>query len=206
MRHLRSRASLGALLSAAALLAGSVVKADIVPVFNAATPTANGCTFTYDANLSNGSQLNTGDFFTIYDFNGYVAGSAFAPVDWSISTQNTGITPVGVDPNAFSGDNAGVVNITYTYTGPSGVFQGSTLLGGAGAFGAESTFCNTTAKGTYASQTHKFNPGQPDDNTRQANGGFTVTPTNVPETSSLMLLVPGLVPLGMMLRKRARKA
>lgn len=204
MRHLRSRASLGALLSAAALLAGSVVKADIVPTFNAATPTANGCEFSYNANVSDGSQVNTNDYFTIYDFHGYVSGSAFAPVDWTISVQNTGITPAGVDPNAFGGDSASVINITFTYTGASSI-TGPSLVGGTGAFGAESTFCKTSDLGTYASQTHKFNPGQPDDNTRQANGGFTVTPTNVPETSSLMLLVPGLVPLGIMLRKRARK-
>jgi hypothetical protein len=203
MRHMRSRASLGALLSAAALFAGSAVKADIIPVFNAATPTAGGCEFSYNVNVADGSRVNTGDYFTIYDFNGFIAGSAFAPVDWSITTQFTGVTPAGVDPSAFSGDSAGIINITYTYTGAATIF-GPALIGGTGAFGAESTICTPSALGTYASATHKNNPGNPDDNTYQANAGSVVTP-QVPETSSLMLLIPGLVPLGIMLRRRARK-
>jgi len=186
-------------------MGSSAVRADIIPVFNAATPSANGCTFSYNVNIAEGSRVNTGDYFTIYDFNGYVAGSAFAPVDWTISTAFTGQTPAGVDPGAFSGDSAAVINITYTYTGAATLFGPIAPVGGAGAFGAESTQCSTTGLGTYASSAHKNNPGQPDDNTGQANGGFVVTPSNVPETSSLMLLVPGLVPLGIMLRRKARK-
>lgn len=204
MRTLSRRATLGSVLSVAALVLGQVVRADIVPVFDAATPTAGGCQFTYDADLSTGSRVNTNDFFTIYDFNGYVAGSAFAPVDWAITVQNTGITPAGVDPSAFSGDNPGVANITFTYVGAS-VISGPSLIGGPGAFGAISTVCQTNGLGTYASNVHKDNPGHPDDNTRQANGGFTVTPNSVPETSSLMLLAPGLLPIGMLLRRRSVK-
>jgi hypothetical protein len=205
MRHLRSRASLCALLSAAALIAGSAVKADIIPLFNAATPVSGGCAFTYDVNIADGSRVNTGDYFTIYDFNGLVSGSEVAPIDWSISEQLTGITPAGVDPSAFSGDSAGVLNITFTYTGAPTLF-GPTVVGGPAAFGATSSTCITTGLGTYASNAHKNNPGKPDDNTVQANGGFTVTPAAIPESSSLMLLVPGLVPLSIMLRRRVRKA
>jgi len=205
MRHLRSRATFGALLSAAALLVGNAVKADIIPVFDVVTPSGSNFQFSYTAEVASGSRVNTGDYFTIYDFNGYVAGSAFAPADWSISVQNTGITPVGVDPSAFSGDSASVPNITFTYTGAATIF-GPATVGGTGAFGAESTFSVPHTGGTYASAAHKNNPGKPDDNTYQANGGFVVTPSAVPEASSLMLLVPGLVPLGIMLRRRARKS
>jgi len=205
MRHLKSRASLCALLSAAALIAGSAVKADIIPLFNAATPVSGGCEFTYDVNIADGSRVNTGDYFTIYDFNGLVSGSEVAPIDWSVSEQLLGITPAGVDPSAFSGDSGGVLNITFTYTGVPTIF-GPTTVGGPGAFAATSSTCFTTGLGTYASAAHKNNPGKPDDNTVQANGGFLTTPAAVPETSSLMLLVPGLVPLSIMLRRRARKA
>lgn len=204
MRHLRSRASIGALLSAAALFAGAAVKADIIPVFNANTPVAGGCEFSYNVNIADGSRVNTGDYFTIYDFHGYIPSSAFAPVDWDISVQNTGITPAGVDPSAFSGDSAGVPNITFTYIGAATLFGPIAPVGGVGAFGADSKFCSVNDLGTYASSAHKNNPGKGDDNTLQANGGFTVTP-NVPETSSLMLLVPGLVPLSIMVRRRIRK-
>jgi hypothetical protein len=201
MRHLRSRASIGALLSAAALFAGSAVKADIIPVFNAATPTANGCEFSYNVNVADGSKVNTNDYFTIYDFNGYVAGSEFAPADWLVTIQNVGVTPSG----QLLTDNAGVVNLTFKYVGGAAIVGPVAPVGGVGAFGAESTFCVEQAGGKYASQTHKNNPGQPDNNTLQSNQGIVVTPANIPEASSLMLLVPGLVPLGIVLRRRARK-
>jgi len=199
MRHLRSRASFGALLSAAALLIGNAVQADIIPVFEVATPIGGGCEFSYTVSVAADSRVNTGDYFTVYDFNGYIAGSEFAPADWTSSVQLLGITP----PSQIVLDNPGVVNITFTYTGAATIL-GPATIGGVGAFGADSTMCGENVSGQYASSAHKNNPGKADDNTPQQNQGFLVTPA-VPETSSLMLLVPGLVPLGMMLRRRARK-
>jgi len=201
MRHLRSRASFGALLSAAALLIGNAVQADIIPVFNASTPVGGNTEFSYTAKIADGSRVNTNDYFTIYDFNGYVAGSEFAPAQWAISVQNVGITPAG----QLLTDNPAVVNLTFTYTGAASIIGPVNPVGGIGAFGADSTSAAIKALGQYASQTHKQNPGQPDHNTLQSNQGFVVTPAAVPETSSLMLLVPGLVPLGIMLRRRVRK-
>jgi len=197
MRHLSSRASFGALLSAAALLIGNAVQADIIPIFNVATPIGGGCEFSYNVSVATGTRVNTGDYFTIYDFNGYIAGSEFAPADWSTSAQLVGITPV----TQIVVDNPTVMNITFTYTGLAPIFGPVFPLGGPGAFGADSTICTTNDAGQYASHTH----GNPN-NLPQENNGFVVTPSStVPETSSLMLLVPGLVPLGMILRRRARK-
>jgi len=201
MRHLRSRASLGALLSAGALLLGNAVQADIIPVFNAATPVGINTEFSYNVSVASGSKVNTNDYFTIYDFNGYVAGSEFAPADWAISVQNVGVTPAG----QLLTDNPAVVNLTFTYTGAASIIGPVNPLGGIGAFGADSSSVAINALGQYASQTHKHNPGKPDNNTLQSNQGFLVTPAAVPETSSLMLLVPGLVPLGILLRRRVRK-
>lgn len=201
MRHLRSRASIGTLLSAAALLLGNAVKADIIPVFEGSAPNGGNTTFSYTASVASGSRVNTGDYFTIYDFNGYVAGSEFAPADWAISVQNSGVTPAG----QLLTDDAAVVNLTFTYTGLPTLFGPINPVGGVGAFGADSTTAAIKALGQYASETHKHNPGQPDNNTLQSNQGFVVTPAAVPETSSLMLLLPGLVPLGIMMRRRARK-
>jgi hypothetical protein len=202
MRHLRSRASFGALLSAAALLAGNAVKADIIPVFNVATPTSGGCEFSYSVEIPTNTRVNTGDYFTIYDFNGYIAGSAFAPADWDISVQATGIDVPG---QVGITDSAGVDNITFTYVGVATIFGPVNPVGGVGAFGAESINCDTKGLGQYAAFSHKQNPGQPDNNTEQGNQGHLVTPAAIPEASSLMLLVPGLVPLGIMLRRRVRK-
>lgn len=218
MRHLRSRASLGALLSAAALLAGTTVRADIVPTFNVVTPTGGNFEFSYSIDISGGSQIMNeanaqalgrpvgtqhASFFTIYDFNGYVAGSAFAPADWDISVQNVGETPAG----QLLTDNPSVVNITFTYTGATTVGP-VTHYEGTGVFGADSTNSTTTAFGKYASATLKNNPptsSHPDNLTFQSNQGTLVAPSAVPETSSLMLLLPGLVPLGVVIRRRVRK-
>jgi len=189
-------------------LLGNAVRADIVPSFNVVTPTGGNFEFSYSIDISGGSKITnaansngTGaSFFTIYDFNGYVAGSAFAPADWTISVQNVGITPTG----QLISDDAGIVNLTFTYTGA--VVAGPvTHFEGTGAFGADSTNGSTKPFGQYTSHTIKNNPGHVDNNTFQSNQGFLVTPSAVPETSSLMLLLPGLVPLGVVLRRRIRK-
>lgn len=196
MRHLRSRASFGALLSAAALLIGNAVQADISPVFTAATPSAGGCLFSYDVSAGPGTRVNTGDFFTIYDFAGFT-GVTFSPADWSPSFALVG-------PPAFQQsitEDGSIVNITFTYTGVAPLLA----PGFIGTFSAESSLC-TEVVGQYASQFHKHNPGSPENNLPGGSSSSLVVPGgNVPETSSLMLLVPGLVPLGMMLRRRARK-
>jgi hypothetical protein len=190
------------LVSAAALIAGTAVKADIIPVFNAATPSANGCEFSYNVEIPANSRVNTGDYFTIYDFNGYVAGSEFAPADWDISVQFTGID---VPSQAGITDSGSIENLTFTYVGAATIFGPVSPVGGVGAFGAESIMCEVQSSGQYAGSSHKQNPGHPDDNTLQGNQGFLVTPAAIPEASSLMLLVPGLAPLGIMLRRRMRK-
>jgi len=189
-------------LSAAALLLGSAVQADIIPVFNVVTPVGTNFEFSYNVEIPANTRVNTGDYFTIYDFNGYVAGSAFAPVGWDISIQ-----PTGIDVPGQTGiTDTGIDNITFTYIGAGTIFGPVNPVGGTGAFGADSVSPATKGLGQYAGESHKQNPGHPDNNTLQGNQGFLVTPAAVPETSSLMLLVPGLVPLGIMLRRRVRKS
>jgi hypothetical protein len=201
MRHLWSKAPLGALLASVALFAGPSVKADIIPLFDVVVDNGDGtCTFNYNVEVSGGTRVNTGDYFTIYDFNGYIAGSAFAPADWAIATPLTGVTP----GNQIVVDDPSIVNLTFTYTGAATIFGPVFPLGGPDAFGADSKFCRPFVGGQYASSTHKNNPGKPDNNTPQENQGSVVTPA-VPEASSLALLLPGLVPLGIVLRRRSRK-
>jgi len=201
MRHLRSTAAFGAILAAASLFIGGAVQAQLTPNFDVITPSGSNFTFNYNLDVAGAARISNGDYFTLYDVNGYVAGSAFAPAaDWSITEQPTGITPIGVTPPS---DSAGVMNITYTYTGAT-VNGPSSMFDGADAFGFDST-TNGTHNGFFSYQNHKNNPGKPDDNSRQFGGGSVVLPSAVPETSSLMLLVPGLVPFGLMLRRRVRK-
>jgi hypothetical protein len=111
-----------------------------------------------------------------------------------------GVTP----PGQLLADNPLVPNITFTYSGAT-IFGPSFPEGGLGAFGAESVNTVENAGGKYASSAHKNNPGQADDGTVQENQGVVVVPNAVPEASSLMLLATGLVPLGIMLRRRIAK-
>jgi len=209
MRHLRSRASFGALLSAFVVLAGSAAKADIIPTFiPAPVPdlvNVGECTFNYSAFLTEKSKMwgsadpdNNGitSFWTLYDIQGFT-GNVFVPADWTFSTQLLGID--GVDPTTFAGDNPALWNVTFTYTGAATVLGPTDL----GIFGVNSTVCKVGKDlVTFTGQSVK---DVAPINTKLGNGGFIEGPAAVPESSSLMLLLPGLVPLGIMVRKR-RKA
>jgi len=208
MRHLRSRASIGAVLSAFVLLAGGVAKADIIPTFSsvAADPLHPGeCTFSYSAFLTDKAKMwgtadpdNNGitSFWTLYDISGFT-GNVVLPADWTFTAQLTGVD--GVDPSSFAGDNPGLWNVTFNYVGAATVIGPADL----GIFGVNSTVCNVGKDlVTFTGQSVK-NVAPID--TKLGNGGFIEGPAAVPETSSLMLLLPGLVPLGIMVRRR-RKA
>src|SRR5438552_2623385 len=66
------------------------VRADIVPVLGVGddapspSPSAGGFTWTYDAILHSEQKVQTGDFFTIYDFFGYT-GVHSEPAGWSLT-------------------------------------------------------------------------------------------------------------------------
>jgi hypothetical protein len=116
--------------------------------------------------------VQTGDYFTIYDFGGLVMGpgnslsNVFAPAGWSVTSSMLGQTPSGTTPV----DSSSVPNLTFTYTGPSMTGQA-----GLGNFWAISSFNNSgTADFTSLVQT--------------AVGGRTeanITTTNVPVPSTV---------------------
>lgn len=177
MRHLLSSSSFTVLLFTAAIFAGRAAQADITPAFHGATPVEGGCEYSYTIGLAGSSRLNTGDYFTICDFHGYIPGSEFAPVDWTISVQAEGMTPFGVDMRAFGGDSPSVVNLTFTYTGAAPIYGHVEPIGGVGAFGAQSTQTEY-GLGGYASSVHRLNPGHLDDNLPMPSGGYVETPAH----------------------------
>ncbi|HZT44094.1 MAG TPA: hypothetical protein VFA07_18160, partial [Chthonomonadaceae bacterium] len=183
----------GALL----LFSGDLARADIIPNLSTVTPNGSNFTWTYTASLTNDETLQSGNFFTIYDFAGFVSGTNFQPADWVFSSANVGKTPSRVTPN----DDPTIPNLTWTYTGPN-VGPGPVDLG---LFGADSTFSNTK-EGWFAAEAIKYAPGKPGNGKPVDNVGQTGVPTGhqnvIPEASSLLLLLPGLAPLGMLLRKR----
>ncbi len=68
--------------------------------------------------------INTGDFFTIYDFGTIAPGSNTQPTGWTFSQALVGPTPSLVTPT----DNASILNLTWTYSGAAPI-NGSAALG-----------------------------------------------------------------------------
>lgn len=129
-----------------------------------------------------------GTFFTIYDFQGYVAGSIFAPTGWTGTTMATGLTPSGQLVTDSS-----VVNLVFTYNGAT--IPVPTLSG----FGAQTSFNTINNGGTFSYEAQKIsNPSAPD----QGQGPLNVPQSSVPEPISMTMLGGGLAVLGLLRFRR----
>ncbi len=176
-------------------LGASAARADISVNFHSIVPDVGGFRWNYEVDVTPFQEVvGTGQFpnyFTIYDFNGFVSGSDMAPnADWIFSSSNTGITPGDVLPN----DDGSLPNLTWTYTGQT-VLTGPQIIG---IFSAVSPYSdmsldNYAGLGTK-NVTEPMEDGQP-----ESNIGTTVVPT--PEPGTMALLGLGVAPL---LRRRRR--
>jgi hypothetical protein len=129
---------------AAVALTQSSARAGLLPVSVTVQPEANNFRWTYSVVLPTDMKLQAGNYFTIYDFAGYVPGTAavtstspdasFAKF-WQLSTSMVGPTPDRLHPE----DNPNIPNLTFTYNGPT-VPNGQLTLGN---FVAVSTFGQT---------------------------------------------------------------
>ncbi len=101
---------------AAAILA-LAARADIIPSITTATDItpagAVNFNWNYSATLTQDENVLRHDFFTIYDFAGYVPGGNTQPAGWTFSAALIGTTPGKVTPI----DNPNLFNLTWTYTG-----------------------------------------------------------------------------------------
>lgn len=93
-----------------------------------ANPTVSGGTFTYGIYLDPGNHLNTGDYFTLYDFQGLSGESNTLTGTWSFSTALVGATPIG-QLGELATDNPTLPDATFTFTGPSGTIDATTSSG-----------------------------------------------------------------------------
>ncbi len=173
-------------------------RAGLLPVSVTVQPEAGNFRWTYSVVLPTDMQLKAGDYFTIYDFEGYIAGSAKVSATgpdasyaayWSVSTNMTGQTPARLNPT----DDPGIVNLTWTYNGPT-IPSGQLTLGN---FMATSLYFES--KSSFFTAT---NP-RASDGTIDNNITETITPTGrqnptpgVPEPATLALAALGLPLLG----------
>ena len=137
------RAYLLGIVAAEAFLC--VARGDIIPSITTATDvTAIGGDFAwnYTVTLTQDENALTTDFFTIYDFGGFVPGQNSQPTGWTFTASLLGTTPTNVTPT----DDPTLWNLTWTYTGDT--LNGPQTLG---LFTAVSD-TNLAQTGQFASQ------------------------------------------------------
>jgi hypothetical protein len=147
----------------AVLIASRPVQAGLVPVQVSVVPDGGMYRFTYAIVLPTDAVLRPGDYFTIYDFDGFVPGSQMASgapssPDWSFTASNLGPTPSGVTPD----DDPNITNLSWKYNGAEINIDASV---GLGNFWALSIYPDTTdswftaSTGTTAGTTdHNITP------------------------------------------------
>jgi hypothetical protein len=198
-------------LFAAAFIAAGVsaeAQAGLLPVSVSVQPEAGNFRWTYSVVLPTDMKLQSGSYFTIYDFGGYVAGSAnlsspfpdnSALANWSLSTSNVGPTPNRLNPQ----DDPNTPNLTWTYNGPT-LGPGQLTLGN---FSAASTFQGSQS--SFFTGTNPRSTGEIDSNiteTISPLGENPPPPPGVPEPTTLALAGLGLPFVGVARWLRRKKA
>lgn len=185
--------------------------AGLLPVSVTVQPEAGNFRWTYSVVLPSDMKLQSGSFFTIYDFAGYVGGSAgvssTSPDDtyasfWSVSANPVGPTPDRLNPQ----DDPNLTNLTFTYNGPT-IPSGQLTLGN---FAATSQF-GQTQDSFFTATNPRAADGQIDSNitsTLSPTGSLPPGPIGTPEPTTLALAGLGLplVGLGRLLRRKSAKA
>ena len=169
----------------ACFVAITVARADIIPTFTGTSPSGGNTTWSYKIDITTNAQVTTGDFFTIYDFGPFVAGSNVQPAGWTLTSSLVGPTPAGVAPP----DDPTITNLTWTYTGPT-IPESS----GIGPFSVATIGVQLevqTALTYFAGQATNTNPGSAGSKLNNV-GRITVpAPVPVPEPATLSLLALG---------------
>ena len=176
-----------------ALASSSGARAGLLPVAVTVSPEASNYRWTYAIVLPTDSQLRPGNFFTIYDFRGYVPGTASAPPGWQFTLSNDGPTPGRVGPD----DDPTLPNLSWEYVGPAIIPSGQV---GLGNFWAVSRYSGETDS-FFTAETNRSSDGKID-----ANITTTVVPVPaaVPEPTTLVLAGLGLPIVGLARRLRRR--
>lgn len=173
-------------------LASATASAGLLPVNVSVNKEGETYRWTYAIVLPTDSQLRSGDYFTIYDFGGYVENSTTAPADWSVQVGKLGPDTPGLNPQ----DDPAINNLTFLYGGPT-INTGQV---GLGNFWALSNYSLGTDS-YFTARTHRTSDGRPDANITETTVPVPVAPPGVPEPATLALAAIGL-PLFAAVRRR----
>ena len=220
MRHHRRGAVLVGVLVGVAAIGVRIAQADIV-LSSALVQTGAACSpvcapgdveWTYLAGVSQNERVSSAgavptaapdaagpsntfeDFFTLYDFVGYIPGSETHPVGWAFEGALVGSTPTDV----LASDAPLIPNLTWCYTGAADLI-GPQLLG---LFSARTTATGQT-DGAYAASATNFGSafGAQDNKLSR-----TITPlAEIPEPTTLLLLGSGLLTMCTALGRQLRR-
>lgn len=194
------------ILLAASLLAASAANASIIPTL-VDGPTAVGgglYNYGYSATLASDQALFDGSYFTLYDFAGFDS-VASVPTNWSFTTANLGQTP----PDVLPTDDPGIVNITFTYSGPTLNFDDNPANNVEQTFGPFNILSNLGGV-TFRSFTSRAikNDGPARGTDVSSVGSYSAPGAGgvVPEPATWAMLLAGFGLVGVTMRRRQRAA
>ena len=189
---------MGRSIAAAVLMAAaaSTANAGLLPTNVQVDPEAGNFRWTYAIVLPTDMKLQSGNYFTIYDFAGYVPGGEVAPPGWALTSSNTG----KADPKVNPADDPTLPNLTWTYTGPTTFGQV-----GLGNFWAISKF-GQRHEDSFTAQTYRASDGLLDNNITTTDAPVGQVVHDTPEPATLALAALGLPLIGMARAFRRRKA
>lgn len=165
-----------------ALFGALSLRADIIPNFTGTSPGSGTNTkWNYSINITSNQQVTTGDFFTIYDFGPFLAGSNTQPAGWTFSSSLSTPPPANTNPP----DNPTLADLTWTYTG-SATIPTNTNLSGFSVTKVTSIFQElpSTRLGFFAASASSISS----QGTKINNVGNVPVPAPIPEPTTLSLL------------------